>query len=860
MFIDHPVLRPERIQFRGYQVNLARVAAERDTLVVLPTGMGKTVVALLCIADALRDGAKRILLMAPTKPLVEQHAHFLQDVLREPWCDEVQCLTGAVAPDKRAAAYADAGIVCATPQVVHNDLIAGRMQIGDWQWLVFDEAHRAVGDYPYVFIGQESRKAELAARRAGGASRGDGAADPGDGAADPGGAGARGRPSEGRPMHRLGLTASPGHDVRKIEEVRHELGLRHVEIRTPADGDVREYVQDVRIEWETLPLPPTMARVSRLLHDALSERVRSLKQAGLLTGAKKRPTRMQLLEVGKKVQVQLRQRADAPPELYQALSVQAQAMKILHAIELAETQGSAALREFMERMRREVDGPKASKATRVIVADKAVNEAYQVARHDTKENPKLGRIQTLIQAEFDRGADARVIVFAHYRDTCEQVADALRAIDGVRPKVFVGQGKRAGKDGLTQKQQAEILDAFRAGTHNVLVATSVAEEGLDIPQTDLVVFYEPIPSEIRSIQRRGRTGRNREGRVVVLMTKGTQDEAAHWSARRREQQMVQELQDLRRTLARTGAGGSPEGEAGAAAAGAAHPAGGGAVGPVGGGGQRRLDDPRAAAPGAQAPAGSAPPTMGEASGGSRAAPGRTPTGTAPTDADRGTEPVRLGNGPLIVCDHRENAGGVVRHLHQMGVRVEARQLDTGDFILSDRVAVERKECADFVDSLLDGRIFEQVKALQVYQKPFLVIEGESLMGHRNVAPEALQGALASITIDYGVPVMQTRDPLETARCLAAVAKREQGRAGRKVAVRPGKVSMGDEERLLFILSGFPGVSGTLAKRLLAHFGTLRGVVTASPEALAEVEGVGPKTAAEMHRLLDLARSVITETV
>lgn len=764
--IQHPCLQDDTVQFRGYQANLARIASQKDTLVVLPTGMGKTIVALLVLADALHGGARRILLMAPTKPLVEQHAAFLQEVLQAPWSDRVHALTGNVPPSKRQDVYRQDAVVCATPQVIGNDLVGGNLPAGAWDWIVFDEAHRGVGEYPYAFIGRQMQKRSPDTRR-------------------------------------LGLTASPGYDIKKIDEVRHNLGLHHVEIRTPDDPDVAEYVQALDVEWETLPLPENLARISRRLHDALAERVVFLKQHGALRSGIRRPSRKALLEVAQKLQSRARREADVPPEVYAALSVQAQAMKLLHAIELAETQGAESFRAFVDQMRKEATTAKASKATQRLANDPKVREAYEVAKHDVRENPKLGRTTVLVQERLEEDPESRVIVFANYRSTCDTLAQVLGDLPGVRPVVFVGQGKRKGREGLSQKKQQEVLQAFRDGTHNCLVATSVAEEGLDIPDTDLVIFYEPIPSEIRSIQRRGRTGRHREGRVLVLMTKGTQDEAAHWVARRKEQQMVKELHGLRAAL--------------------------GARPPVQDKAQTTLD---AAAPPAPVPP-EATSTASPAAGG-------------------------LDRRPRILCDHREQPGGVVRHLHDLGTEIDARTLDVGDFVLSDRIAVERKEGKDFVDSLVDGRLFEQLKALQTYPRPLLVLEGD-LYGHRNITPEALSGAIASLTMDLGIILLQTRDALETARLLHAVAKREQFRDSRKLALRPGRPGMSDDERLRHVLAGFPNIDGTLADRLLRHFGTLQRIFAADAAALAEVEGVGPATAEELRRVLQIAYTV-TETV
>lgn len=772
MHVTHPILRPDAVEFRGYQANLARIAGQRDTLVVLPTGMGKTLVALLAIADAIRDGAQRILILAPTKPLADQHGKFLKAILAEPWDKAVTVQTGDTAPGKRSAAREAPGILVATPQVIHNDVIAGGLDLARFDWVVFDEAHRAVGDYPYAFLGRELQK----------------------------------RHPKGR---RLGLTASPGHDARKIEEVRANLGLSHVEIRTPADADVAPYVQDIAMEWETLPLPPTMARVSAKLTEALADRVRQLKAMGQLKTPGSRPGRRDLLELTGKLQLSVQQSPNPDSALFQGLSLTAQAMKLQHAIEQVETQGAAAFVEYLEGIRSEANGPKPTKASKSILDDARVNEAYHVARFDTAENPKMGRTGVLVQEAIEKSPESRIIVFTHYRSTCEQVVERLAKLPGVRPVLFVGQGKKGDQAGLTQKQQAEIITRFRKGDFNVLVATSVAEEGLDIPETDLVVFYEPIPSEIRSIQRRGRTGRKREGRVVVLMTKGTQDEAAHWSARRKEQAMVRELHNLRGTLA-----GRP------VPALAATPA-----------------------PNVSAPPGTAGLPRGQATLEAMSA--------AVAAQGTGAEPmVPLGSGPRVIVDHRETAGGVARHLHELGAAVEPRQLDVGDFILSDRVAVERKTCADFIGSLVDGRLFDQLKQLKAYPRPFLLLEGDSLYGHRNVSAEAILGALAAVTIDLGIPVLQTKDSLDTARFLLAVARREQQRENRKLAVRHGK-PLSDDDRQVYILSGLPGISDILARRLLDRFGSVAAVLAAPTTDLAAVEGVGPSRASEIRRILDL---------
>ena len=161
---------------------------------------------------------------------------------------------------------------------------------------------------------------------------------------------------------------------------------------------------------------------------------------------------------------------------------------------------------------------------------------------------KVGAVRRLVRERVRRDMESRVIVFANYRDTVEALEGALSDLEGIKAIQFIGQSSRSGSGGLTAKQQISRLAEFREGGANVLVATSVGEEGLDIPSADLVIFYEPVSSEIRTIQRRGRTGRRRQGEVVVLVAEGTRDEWAKDSAKRKEEFMHKAARRVSRGL------------------------------------------------------------------------------------------------------------------------------------------------------------------------------------------------------------------------------------------------------------------------------------------------------------------------
>ena len=520
MFVVHELLRRGAVEERAYQVNIARACLERSTLVVLPTGMGKTVVAAMAIAETLRRRGGKVLFLAPTKPLVEQHAASLRDLLV---VERIALFTGeATSPEERDLLWRENKIVVSTPQVIRNDVRAERFTLDDVSLIVFDEAHRAVGDYAYVDVAAAYREVP------------------------------------GRLV--LGMTASPGASAEKILEVCGHLGITAVEIRTESDADVVPYVHELQVDKVPVDAPDVAKEIRALLEVVFDEQVERLKKVGFLAG-KPRPTLKDLLAVGDEA----RERLDAGTKdgrMYGAMTAQAIAMKVNHAIELAETQGLGSVRSYFEKM--EADAR--SKADVQFLKHAKVVQAMRLARETDVEHPKLAKTAWIVREELLRKPDAKIIVFAHYRETADRVTKELERIPGVRPVRFVGQASRGEDIGLSQKAQVEILDRFRAGTVNVIVATSIGEEGLDIPQVDLVVFYEPVPSEIRTIQRRGRTGRSAAGRVVMLVTRDTRDEAYFYSARRKERKMHVELDRLRRELRQRIFVGEPGGETFVAAA------------------------------------------------------------------------------------------------------------------------------------------------------------------------------------------------------------------------------------------------------------------------------------------------------
>lgn len=208
----------------------------------------------------------------------------------------------------------------------------------------------------------------------------------------------------------------------------------------------------------------------------------------------------------------------------------------------------------------------------------------------------------------------------------------------------------------------------------------------------------------------------------------------------------------------------------------------------------------------------------------------------------------------ILVDHRETKNHVFTHLKDTDAELVCEQLKTGDYICSDRVAVERKTAADFVQSLIDQRIFRQVSEIrECFERPVLIIEGDPniMLFERNIHPNALRGALASLAIDHRIPIIWTANPKETAAQIYWIARREQVDARRDVAVRSpsGKDSVAGMQE--FLVAGLPNINTKLSKKLLKKFKTPRRVFSAKPERLMKAEGIGEKKARNIWELLNL---------
>ncbi|MFP4523041.1 MAG: ERCC4 domain-containing protein [Candidatus Nanoarchaeia archaeon] len=748
---------------RPYQIDIFDKIKKDNSLVVLPTGLGKTAIAMmLAVHRLMMYPDSKILFLTPTKPLAEQQFESFKKHI--PLNDSQYALfTGTVAPKRRHKKWLDARIIFSTPQTVENDVLGNNISLGDVSLLILDEVHRAVGDYAYVFLAQQYFEKSQ------------------------------------HPLT-LGLSASPGANKEKIEEVIQNIGAQVVEYKKPTDPDIRKFRQETIINWEQLPLSSQLTKIDTYLQQAIDKRLHeinaSLQSPRLLRSFSK----TSLLQLQGMLHSRI-SRDESSSQVYAAMSLIAQVLKLLHAQELAQTQTIHALHQYLYGLLEQSRTTKV-KAVQYLVKDPLVLGALAITRECVKNNeehPKVQKLFDKVALILHKDPQAKIIIFAQFRDSASFIQSQLSKI--ISCKLFFGQAKKKGV-GHSQKTQKKILDDFRAGLFSCLIATSVAEEGLDIPSVDHVFFFEPIPSAIRSVQRRGRTGRHSQGSVCVLVTKNTRDETNRWVAFHKEKRMYSVLEEFSKSFAGTS--------------------------------QKNLT---------------------QFSSAKKMLSSKKKESNSEEKLEKNTL-----SQPKIIVDFREKGSLVLKQLHRENISLELKQLGVGDFLLSADCCVEFKQASDFIDSIANGRLLSQLLALVQYKKPLVIIQGDwREQSLRRVSESAVLGMLSTITVSYGIPLLYTSSPRETAKLLTTIASREQSDSSQVFTYHTAK-PLTDKELLEYVVSSFPTIGGLLAQKILQRYDTLESFLLASEKDLQSIDLIGPKKAQEIVRLRKLSYKESKDTL
>ena len=868
--IRHDLLVEGTIEARAYQLSALDHCLSASTLLVLPTGMGKTPIEVMALAERIRQQGGRGIMLAPTNALVNQHMSDMKALIKLPEKQVIVSLTGSIPPKKRRDIWESASIVIATPQVVRNDVQNGLTHLGDVALLIVDEAHRATGNHAMAQVG------DLFAEQ------------------NP----------EGLV---LAATASPGHIEAEINEVCERLRIKNIHVRPPGDALLAPYATGLEVNDVLVEVPEELRLLANPLQLWLNRIVERLRRLGFYT-RRGHVTAGGLQEAQKRISISI---SKGESFGYRAAKENGVAMRLNNLISSLLCQGVSATRETLSRIGK--GGKDEKKSAREFVTDTRITHLKDTLAEMDEIHSKVTMVRRMVRRQLKESPESRIIVFANFRDTVDEISRVLNDVELAIPQRFVGQASRDGSSGMSQKVQLESLDSFRSGKSNVLVATSVGEEGLDVPNADLVIFYEPVGSEIRTIQRRGRTGRQRAGTVHVLIAKDTRDEGARAAAKHREQRMFRSIQQVRRK--RGGAVMRYEGE---------------------NLGSFSLDDNRDAAsflkteserlapelddsvtPTVVLEENSSKPLLKPENLARKLRPsGQVGLDSYPTEAETTrliVEPplVSIENfainfdeieypetdGVIVSIDHREGKTALAARLRQERLTVEVINLPVGDIKISDRILIERKSARDFVDSLLDGRLLDQASRLVgAAPRAMMILEGNDLFQHRAVSGQAIMGALATLTLDYGLPVVTSADTAETARFIAISARREasmlehlstQAKERMRASEHPDLFNDVEENTVIVaadaaaehlfggempildatenqnveqnrkrdhgvtrsMLEQVPGVGPALASRILQRWPTIAALSNARDDEIVEIKGLSVQLAQQIVRIL-----------
>ncbi|KAE8140679.1 ATP-dependent DNA helicase mph1 [Aspergillus pseudotamarii] len=492
---------------RDYQFNIAQKGLFHNLLVALPTGLGKTFIAATIMLNWFRwTQSAQIIFVAPTKPLVAQQISACFGIAGIPR-SQTTMLTGEAAPGIRAEEWQNKRVFFMTPQTLINDLKSGIADPKRIVLLVVDEAHRATGGYAYVEVVKFLRRYNQSFRV-------------------------------------LALTATPGSTVESVQAVIDGLDIARVEIRTEQSLDIREYVHTRNTEVQTFKNSEEMVLCMDLLSKTLQPLVDQLRTLNAYWGRDP----MMLTAFGLTKSRQQWMASDAGRNAHFGLKGKVNAIftvlaSLAHAIDLLKYHGITPFYRHLLHFQSNTEGQKGGKYQRQVVQDESFKKLMSHLQPWTKDpefigHPKLEYLKSVVLNHFmDAGegsngeangsqSSTRIMIFVHFRDSAEEVTRVLKRYEPmIRPHVFVGQSSAKGSEGMGQKTQLSIVQNFKKGTYNTIVATSIGEEGLDIGEVDLIVCYDSSASPIRMLQRMGRTGRKRAGNIVLLLMEGKEEES-----------------------------------------------------------------------------------------------------------------------------------------------------------------------------------------------------------------------------------------------------------------------------------------------------------------------------------------------
>ena len=746
--VIHPFLK-DGVEARAYQIRALKNALSSSCLMVMPTGFGKTAVEWMVMAEFLRQHDKKIILIAPTTGLVAQQQRMARDMINiDP--EHILRYTGETAPEKRHEIWRKGRILMATPQVIRNDATNRRISLDDVSLIIFDEAHHATGNHAYAQVGDLYL-------------------------------------SQNPSGFTLAATASPGSTKGAILEVAKRLGIDRLDVSIKDEALLKPYAVTLHNDVIYVDLPESLKTLIFPLQEHQSLEVESIQRMGFMGSVKNLTSRI-ITEAQQSISRAIGRRDKRG---YNAARKVSDIRRMHMLLDLLKTQGVKAGLAFLDKA--ESEGRSGDRGTNRFLAQPVIHNFRNDARNLGELHPKAEIVNKMVKQKISENPNSRIIIFTEYRYTVNNLTELLSNIEGVKVSQFIGQSSSGKQKGMTQKEQLARLEEFRSGKVNVLVATSVGEEGLDVPAAELVLLYEPVPSAIRSIQRRGRTARQTSGTVKTLVANETRDQFVSHAAKAREKKMYNNLADIKRQGRLQFSPSSME--------------------EILSFFDIELEDNHITAEqfleleitklnelypteavdtvvkkDIATDYGKPKITVLAKDKRPRNQTGldqffATESAQNKTQREQTIDAINAANevvddliesiNSTVTLDYREASSTLSAYISSLGITVEYDSLVTGDICIEDNILIERKTSRDLLTSIIDGRLFKQCERMRNAEvKPLLLIElGE--IGN-SVHPNAVLGALAHVTLDLGIPIITTKNSMESAHLVYLIAKQSSG--------------------------------------------------------------------------------------
>lgn len=506
-YFRHKFLKESSIEFREYQEELSNKAIKQNVLIVLPTGTGKTIIALLTTVKWIEKHPNaRVYILAPTRPLVNQHYRLFSKYLKQDVLS-LAAVTGETRPESRRLIWTR-DVIFSTPQLMYNDLVRGYITVKNDDLIILDEAHKAIGNHSYVKVVKLLFSQNIYPRI-------------------------------------LAMTASPG-DKEKTLAIIENLNIDALEIYTQEDPIISKYFHGYSVIPIFIDIDPLHSYMIKLVRNALDnyiERVNSIIGKYGISIDNRKLSYTYLTEIRDRI-IEEYNSVIGEDELKSIKKIIYEIILLERILTYIEIYTFKTTKRFLEEIFG--SGKKLRKKGTTLYYNKDLREVFHLLSKATERMVLNKKTEKLLEI-MKKANYRKALIFTSLKENALELRGLLQR-EGINAGILVGQTKGGENIGMKQTQQLKTLDDFNKGVTRVLIATHVGEEGLDISEVDLVIFFDNPISAIRRIQRMGRTGRREKGQVIFLINRGTREEVKYYVGTRKYRKIISELKELKKII------------------------------------------------------------------------------------------------------------------------------------------------------------------------------------------------------------------------------------------------------------------------------------------------------------------------